>query len=481
MTHDSRPPRPARATALSLIWMMAACGGEPAEPDASVEPTAVRASTPIQVDTIEALPATMYSVEVRDESGGISIGREVVFSGENMSVAAGTSPFGATVSASTDANGRAAVRVRFGTMPGDGRIVANVPTLSVADTLPFVIEAGAPQTVAMALGDTTVTIGTVLAMGVAAEDRLGNPVEAQAQVVVGAAVLDGDDATFPSLGVSTIRVEAGGNVASATVLAIPDGTLVYTSGTQVWLVDFDGTDREMLPFTVPSVREPSIDWSDDGQRLVVGGYDGYRVFDLQTDEVYPAAWPGGDAGGEVIWPRFKPDGTIFYSQNDGGGWDLRTADIDATSPRTIIPADRFPEEDLNPDWAPDGSVLSFTADWEENNKFLLRIADTLAASVATLQVEAATPVWSPDMSMLGYQELGIVGVVSPDGVTITREWVPGWSKGVSWDPDSSMLVGINGGTIEVIDVATGVVMAFPQLSTSANAVGWRPRIPPMAP
>lgn len=255
---------------------------------------------------------------------------------------------------------------------------------------------------------------------------------------------------------------------------LPD-QLVYTRGATAWLANLDGTDAVQLGFAVPAVREPSVSWSPDGTRIVLGGSDGFVVFDLTSGSLLPAAWPGGTAGSDVIWPRFGPGGKIYYSSSDGqGAWDLREMNPDGSSPAITIASGRFPNNDFFPDWAPDGSRFAFTADWEQRNRFLLRLSDPAATSIRTIDIEGVTHVWSPDGALIAYQELGFVGVVSPDE-SVDRSWDRGWSKGVTWSPESDRLMGISNGRIAIIDAETGAEEILSHFGTGIAAAAWRPR------
>lgn len=140
-----------------------------------------------------------------------------------------------------------------------------------------------------------------------------------------------------------------------------------------------------------------------------------------------------------------------------------------------IPIGRFPNNDFYPDWHPDGRRFVFTADWEDYRHYLLRIYNAATDSITMLDVEGTTPAWSPDGTLIAYQNEGTVGVMAADG-TDHRSWNVDWSRGVGWSPDGQALIGIVRGRLAVLDILTGETVTLWHLGGAYQNVDWRPAL-----
>jgi Tol biopolymer transport system component len=126
------------------------------------------------------------------------------------------------------------------------------------------------------------------------------------------------------------------------------------SNSEIWVVDFDGTNLERLG------KGLAARWSPDGQLLVFAAptavSDG-DLFLMNADgsgrcrllatpaREYPAGW--SPDGKRILFSRWGPDGAdVFVVNTDGSG---------------VRNLSRSPGYDFAADWSPDGSQILFTS------------------------------------------------------------------------------------------------------------------------
>ncbi|HKY46501.1 MAG TPA: hypothetical protein VJQ79_00840, partial [Acidimicrobiia bacterium] len=112
---------------------------------------------PALTDTITATPVQGLVVEVRDENGRLTSGNVVRFAAlpvpelpHFISMLVGSVAgnfFDAQTADTSDGQGRAIARVRFGAIAGPGAIEISVPEFGLADTVDFTITPGRPNSV----------------------------------------------------------------------------------------------------------------------------------------------------------------------------------------------------------------------------------------------------------------------------------------------------------------------------------------------
>jgi len=156
----------------------------------------------------------------------------------------------------------------------------------------------------------------------------------------------------------------------------PDGTkIVFTSnrhegGTDIYVMNSDGTDQERLTFTYSGRSSADPSWSPDSQRIVfssqLGGSncnaDEIYVMDADGSNQTPLTINSGDDecnfGEPDYWdrnPSWSPDGTqiAFASQRDGR-YGIYVMNADGTGQTRI--ADDY----STPSWSPDGTQIAFS-------------------------------------------------------------------------------------------------------------------------
>lgn len=196
----------------------------------------------------------------------------------------------------------------------------------------------------------------------------------------------------------------------------PDGREVAYAGVakeagangdvDLFILSPDGSTRRVVP-------SPAFDgdpaWSPDGTRLAftsnrtAGALDIF-VVELATGALHrltDAAPQGGapGSGGAARAPAWSPDGTqIAYTVQSATGSQLWVMSADGTNKRQLT--DRDDANDLEPTWAPDGSVIAFSRVFRQPQGSLvmtIRPDGSHETNIGGRLVSVAvTPAYSPD-------------------------------------------------------------------------------------
>jgi TolB protein len=236
----------------------------------------------------------------------------------------------------------------------------------------------------------------------------------------------------------------------------PDGSmLAFTSFEEgndddVFVVNSDGTG--LRSFVASPLGEHSPQCSPDGTRIAFERWP-LRDSDPGTPDIYTV---GLDGGGEVplvtstgwdtgaVW---SPDGgRLAFTSDRGGGEEIYVVNADGSGERQLT--DLPDASATDPAWSPDGTRLSFVAhDGEQWDAWVVN-ADGSGLLRLTPSDRADGPaVWAPDGSLLtftasevtsGVDNTGTYDVytIRPDGTgerrVTSRSFAMGWD--LSWQP-----------------------------------------------
>lgn len=203
-----------------------------------------------------------------------------------------------------------------------------------------------------------------------------------------------------------------------------------------------------------------------------------------------------DDGGSFS-PSFSPDGSriVFSGIGEDGfvsdvggaeGLDLHVMGVDGTDRHRLLDGD----EDVSPDWSPDGERIAFvrTGAFDEPDRIFVAGRDGGSARLLVARGGAgdnSDPAWSPDGTRLAFVRHGIDGgsrimVADADG-SAARSVLerPERLGAPSWSPDGADLAFVVGksvewfGAIGVLHIEDGAVMtiADPGLAPTWSASG----------
>jgi len=259
--------------------------------------------------------------------------------------------------------------------------------------------------------------------------------------------------------------------AQITITECPTGTeqIVFTSeqasGSEIWVMETDGTNRVQLT-NVPGLDQNPA-WSQDATQIAFASErsgdreiwtmdsDGNNLVNITQNPAadYEPAW-GMTPDGERIY---------FYSDRDG---DFEIYWMTPTGGSQTNITGLSPAMDSSPDLSGDGTMITFDSDRDQSGNVEIYSMNHNGGSVTRLTTNPAfdfDPVWSPDGLMIafvsnrdGNNEIYVMDAVDVDGDGNGDNWARltnsgGVDEWPSWSADGSLILfsSIRSGNFEI--------------------------------
>ncbi|MGE5803439.1 MAG: TolB family protein [Gemmatimonadota bacterium] len=439
---------------------------------------------PLIVQVVSAAGRPAAGVEVRFLVFG-----EITFTPAGPRFHTRVSPLADT----TDADGRASVRVWLGDYAGEDSVVVSVPTLDVETVARYTILPGAVAGVAVLPVDTVVYVDRGFRLRGSTIDRWGNargePVTYTASTEM---AISGDSLTGRTIGRAKITATGGGHTGVGFVSVVPRGTVaalrgrVGTDPARLVVFDLDGSGLRTAD--LPFYANPQPDWAPAGGTLVMqdaGPFPGDNGHLVLVDSSGTRRRLIDSTAGFVAeyYPQYSVDGSWIYF---AGAFPGRRAEIwrvhpDGSGLEQVGPQADSYDGDFNPSPSPDGTRLAFTRTPNCCYDLLVRVLDVSTGAIDTLQRPNGTPIaglrprWSPTGDVIAYLNAGQIWLMQPDASNERTGSPPGHAYGAfDWSPDGRWLIAeSDAGTLYLIEPATGLTLplAFTQLFQQP---AWRP-------
>lgn len=265
-------------------------------------------------------------------------------------------------------------------------------------------------------------------------------------------------------------VDGGGNQflgSSSNPFDGPGGRIAFHDSARVWVVDPDGSNRELL--VDAGFIEPSPAWSPDNSQIAYIGGPAFRsdlfVLSLGSQQVQRltdvegvrALEPAWSVEGEIAYVRrnesFGNNPFLIYVTGPGGGEGSHL-----TGGQAAADMERFPS------WSPDGQTLLFSVreNWSDNTSAAPRLYTIGRDGTSRARLPgfagADQPAWSPDGERLAYVQDGSIFVSSFDGSMDPVQVASGDRP--TWSPDGTELAFHNDGAIYRVSVVTPGEVVF---------------------
>lgn len=489
------------ATLCISLGLLVSCGGDGVtkNPNDSTSSTRKRGIVVISganvTDTALAELAKPLIVEVHDSTGALApLAAVVRFStpqhreGPELQLrsfsAAGSQ---GTVVGTTDASGRTGVYIAMGYLSGPARVVVEVPTLFLRDTIRYTVTPGKAARLDFSTRDTAVAMGNTLSLSARVTDAYGNvradPITWSVRGV--AAGITSSGLVSPSDVGRVYAVAAVGSVTdSVGITVVPKAEIaaVDVRSNEIVSINLDGTSRQARTKFEDGGIGPGPRWMPGSDRIIYSTYqDGVqtlRVVDATKTSlpflvgapptithtadaapvrtgswVYFSAWDGRCGLQDYCLERARPDGT---------GIEL----LGYSYPFNVVT--------YRPTPSPDGAQVVFVT--SQNGAQVFKAMDVASRTFSNWAIAGYYPQWSPLGGVIAYFDVtGGLSLVQTNGANarVLASNASGWQPTpFTWSPDAEWILAWSTRGLTLVRVATGAVLPLPYLSGYASP-SWR--------
>jgi WD40 repeat protein len=433
-----------------------------------------------QTDTINAALAQAVVVEVRNGSSRVATGVTVRFKGivaQPLNLpSVFVSPisqqgFSDSASDVTDAQGRAKTLVHLGISIGTALLEVSVPELGLVDSVSFTIKPGAPSSLGVSPGDTSIAPGGSYQLRVALADMFRHPLSdiTPSFSATGVTVSPTGQVTAPNaMTRGRIVVSVGELRYNVGVSVVPKLPMVVNRGNSVVLINADGTGATTLA-TSTNVAI-ALGPSSVAATPSVAYHEGGPCCDGSVWVVQPGIAPRLLLSGTTRpagWARLSPDGLWVYFVRDMQS--LWRAHLDGTGLDSLA-SFSWSSANAAPTISPDGGHVAI----EDGNG--VKIVDVTTRTSRTLSVTCPSPRYSPDGAFFACLGANAVFIVRIDGtgqrqVADLFNGDPDEISGVDWSPDGQWLLATTTyqGAV-LVELSSGTVLPLTGLGSDLSQV-----------
>jgi anaphase-promoting complex subunit 4 len=474
--------------ALALVTLtLWACSGGASE-------TGPKASSAMRIvagasgtDTISGTLNQALTVSVEDEAAHPIAGALLSVTcfpvGGALLAHPGDSTFTTALLDTADADGRASVRIRLGTLAETTTVIVRDASLGLADSAHYWVKAGNPAKMELSPMDTAVFPSTAYALHATVRDRAGNSRSGDA---VGYSVASGPAHVNSTSGAVTttdfgrvmITARSGDFVDTAQASVVPHVWVAaqqYNIGNGspigIFLMLLDGSQQTPLagPIDNAFVSGQGFGWSPDGQTLAIARGDSVDLVVPGSNEARLIGWNSP----VLLGARYSRDGQWIYYARAGQG--IFRVHPDGNGEQHLGYGGTEWGDDWRPSPSGDGSAVVYGSDRSPcDQTYCIRVLD-IASGAENIIGNGSTAAWSPVSDLIASANGAEIDLVHSDGsgrrVLGTLDRYITW---MDWSPDGRwLLVSAGLGPVDLFDTTNGAELPLASFVTF-GAAAWRP-------